>query len=359
MRAVAVVLVGSLVASGCADTYRIPAQELTRLAHTPPELRGQRVRVVQDVTESDVPTSPAVGGEARLFFFPYVEIDGSIHTHRERPHFGGGGSHGFLAGGASHGSHAGHGGGHHVGGLSSFGGSGGDGKGAAVVFLVIAATVLITAAAVEGARFDGFVQLHPMHPVHLVGYDGSFDVVPLAYLDDEALANTKTAIIAQDEGPWNPLERAPLDRAGFTYGMYGGVGSLRSAAGDLARGPAWTVQLGGFATQHLGILASVFFGWRDNRFGATLFEAQYTAEAQYLPLQVGPLHAGLFGGAGIAQRYEDAIAGRAGDDTSLALDGGAMIQLDINTRIALTARLGTTFAHDEQMHSALFGLSIY
>jgi hypothetical protein len=357
MRAVAVVLAGSLVAGCATDTYRIPISELTRLAHTPPEQRGQRVRVVQEALESDIPSAPTVGGENRLFFFPYVEIDGSIHTRREHVTFSGDGPHGGFGGGGRGGHGGGHGGGGHFGNLG--GGSGGDGKGAAIVVLVIAATVLITAAAVEAARFDGFVQLHPMHPVHLVGKDGSFDVVPLAYLNDDAVAWTDIAIISDNEGPWHPLERAPLDRHGATYSMYGGFGSLRSAAGDLALGPAWTLQLGGFATPRFGIVASVFFGWRDNRFGATLFESQYTAEAQYFPVQVGRLHAGLFGGAGVAQRFEDAIAGRAGDDTSLALDGGAMLQLDINTRIALTARLGATFAHDEQMHTALFGLSVY
>src|SRR2546430_10078644 len=50
------------------------------------------------------------------------------------------------------------------------------------------------------------------------------------------------------------------------YGMFGGVGSLRSGIGDTALGTAWTVQLGYFPSQELGILASVFFGWRDNQY---------------------------------------------------------------------------------------------
>ena len=40
----------------------------------------------------------------------------------------------------------------------------------------------------------------------------------------------------------------------------------------------WTVQLGYFPTQQLGLFASVFFGWRDNRYNATLFETRTTAE---------------------------------------------------------------------------------
>jgi hypothetical protein len=352
MRAVAVVLVGSIVASGCAtSTYQIPAGELARLAHTPPELRGQHVRVVQEVLETDVPTAP----EARIFFLPYVEVDGTIHSRRGQSWSGSYNFAGTGGGGHFHG-----GGGHFHGGGSLFGGGGGgDGRAEAVIFLVIAAAVLVTATVVEGTRFDGFAELPPMYPVHLIGHDGSYDVVPLAYLDDDAIAWTKTAIVADNEGPWRSLEHAPLDRAGFTYGMYGGIGSMRSAAGDLALGTAWTVQLGGFVTQRFGLLASVFFGWRDNRFGATLFDSRYTAEAQYFPVQAGRLHAGLFAGGGVAQRFEDAVPTRVGNDTSLALDGGAMLQLDINTRIALTARLGVTYAHEEQSHTALFGLSVY
>jgi hypothetical protein len=230
--------------------------------------------------------------------------------------------------------------------------------------LFVAATALITAAAIEGSRFDGYARLHPMHPVHLIGKDGSYTVMPLAWIDPRAAAWTETAVVRPNEGPWLQLERAPLSRTGITYGMYGGTGSLRSADGTLTMGPAWTVQLGYFPSQQLGLLASVFFGWRDNRYNATLFETRTTAELQFFPVQVGILHAGLYGGAGVAYRFEDAIklSGAevvAGNESSAALVGGAMFQLDINTRLALTGRLGIAHAHGEQMHDALIGISVY
>jgi len=94
-----------------------------------------------------------------------------------------------------------------------------------------------------------------------------------------------------------------------------------------------------------------------------MFETRTTAELQVLPLQLGILHGGLYGGAGVARRFEDAVqlGDRlyAGDDSSGALVGGAMFQLDINTRIALTARLGIAWAHGEQMHDAIIGVSVY
>jgi hypothetical protein len=145
--------------------------------------------------------------------------------------------------------------------------------------------------------------------------------------------------------------------------MYGGAGTLRSADGTVATGPAWTVQLGGFPTQELGIFASVFFGWRNNVADATLFETRTTLEVQFLPVKLGPLHAGVYGGIGFAHRFEDAVRlpddRVAGAHTSGALAGGTMFQLDINTRVALTARLGLSFAHDERMRDALIGVSVY
>jgi len=338
MRGLAVVVAGSLIASGCSvNSYKIPTSELSRLAQVPPEARGQHVRVIQEVAASDVPAAPPVSGETQIVFVPQIEVGGSVHR---APAHGGG-----L-------------------GLGKINGAGGDGKGAAIAFLVLAATAMVTAAVIEGSRFDGYAQLHPMHPVHLIGKDGTYTVMPLAWIDANAAAWADTAVVRPSEGPWRELDRAPLSRQGFTYGMYGGTGSMQSAVGDLGMGPAWTVQLGYFPTQEIGILGSVFFGWRDNRFGARLFESRYTGELQVLPVQLGILHAGVFGGAGEAYRFEDAIrltGGQVvpGNEASLALTGGAMFQLDINTRLALTGRLGIAYAHGEQMHDALIGLSVY
>ena len=327
------------------NSYKIPTGELARLASAPPAVRGEHVRVVQDIVASDVPTAPPVSSETEIVVIPQVNISAGVRTRGRGGGWGGGVGNPGGSGG-------------------KIGGAGGDGKAAAVAILFVAATALITAAAIEGSRFDGYARLHPMHPVHLIGRDGSYTVMPLAWIDPRAAAWTQTAVVRPTEGPWLQLERAPLSRAGVAYGMYGGLGSLRSADGTLETGPAWTVQIGYFPSQQLGVLASVFFGWRDNRYNATLFETRTTAELQFFPVQVGRLHAGLFGGGGIAYRFEDAIklSGNevvAGNDRGGALIGGALFQLDINTRLALTGRLGIARAHGEQMHDALIGLAVY
>ncbi|MGN6111246.1 MAG: hypothetical protein ACTHU0_39475 [Kofleriaceae bacterium] len=338
MRALVVVLLAaSLLATGCAtNSYRIPTTDLQQLANTPPEVRGAKVRVIQDISASDAPPAQRIDGDTEVVSVPNIHFSAGIRTGPVR---GGGGGHGGGGKGLQ------------------LGGSGSDGKGAAIVFLALAAVALVAIAGVEGSRFDGWAALHPMHPVHLFGRHGEYTVVPLAWITPEAAAWAEKAVVRSNEGPWRPLERHPLHRTGATYSMYAGTGSLRSYFGDLGMGTAFTVQAGYFPNQHVGILGSVFLGWRDNRFGDVLFESRYTLELQAMPLALGPLHAGFYVGGGAAYRYEDSvISGSAG---SSALTAGGQLQLDINTRIALTARFGVAKAHEDPMREALFGLSVY
>jgi hypothetical protein len=192
--------------------------------------------------------------------------------------------------------------------------------------------ILVVAAAVEGSRDDGYVELHPMHPLYLFGLDGSSAVMPLAALDPDSAAFSRYAIVRSTEGPWHWLGRAALDREGFTYAMYGGLGTYQSADGSKASGTATTIQLGFFPEQHIGIVGNLFFGWRQNRELETLFETRYTLELNGYVAQAGALHFGLYGGGGGATRLEDGVVG--GNASSLALQGGALVQLDFNTRLA-------------------------
>ena len=341
-RLAAVVLASSLVTGGCvANSYRIPTSDLQRLSMQAPEQRAQHVRVIQEIGESDAPPAQRVDGDTAVVGRVEVDIPvgGNVHTGYGRPSGGGGGHSGGL------------------GGLKTGGSGGADGKAAAIAFLVIAASALVLVAGIEGSRFDGWAQLHPMHPVHLWGKDGGYRVLPLAWIDPTTAVMTEKAIVRPSEGPWRPLERAPLSRTGATYSMFAGAGSLRSVAGDLELGPAFTVQAGYFPEQHVGVVGSVFFGWRDNRLNETLFESRYTLELQVLPVAAGIFHAGLYGGAGLAYRFEDGFRGV--DSGSYALTGGGMFQLDINTRIGLTARFGICNAHEEQMKDVLIGLAVY
>ena len=336
MRLASVVLAVSLVSGGCgSSSFRVSSAELQRLAMIPPAERGRAVRVDEEINDTDMPAAQGVNEQTELVVYP----SGNINV-------GGGG------GGSYHGGGGG-------GGFPKFGGGGGDGKGAAIAILVIAAVALIAVAAVEGARWDGTVQIHPMMPVHLFGRDGGYEVRPLAWIDPQTAAWADHAILRAPEGPWRELDRAPLWRTGLTYSMYGGKGTMRSVWGDLANGTAFTIQAGVFVTQEIGIQGSIFFGWRDNREGYTMFESRYTLELDYLPITIGKFSLGGYAGGGAAYRFEGSDVRPGGNSGSSVYLGGAMFQLELHTRIALTARFGLSQAHDEHATDAMLGLSVY
>lgn len=348
MRFIAILLAGLMFGACATNSYRIPPQELARIAQTPAESRGQHVRVVQEIG-SGTETSDAqrVGPDTQIIFVPQINIySGPRYDRHQHAVHGGGGIGGGKIGGGG-------------------GGSGSDGKAAAIAILILAAVALFAVAGVEGSRFDGYAQLHPMHPVHLIGKDGGYTVMPLAWIDPNAAAWTEKAIVKSNEGPWHQLERAPLDRQGGTYGMYGGTGTLRSADGSNGAGPAFTVQGGYFFNQQIGILADLMFAWRNNAEDNVLFESRYMLELQVMPLQAGIFHFGGYVAGGLAYRHEDNVQ-KTGNNGSEAYSAGAQLQLDINTRIGLTARMGVTKAHEasgfnnvDRMTDLIFGLAVY
>ncbi len=361
---IALVTAGLTLTAGCAaNSYKIPRSELTRLSTTPPEQRGRAVLVSQEIGGSDVEPADRVESGTQIVFLPDLQVGvGGGYRGDRRGHYTtggirGGGSDG--SGGVNVGSPGGGSGGKGGGSGGKLGGGGGDGKGAAIAILVIAAVALVAIGVIEASRFDGHVELSPMHPVHLIGQDGRQIVVPLAWLDPETVAFTRTAVIRPTEGPWRQLDRSPLTR-GATYGMYTGWATTRSAYGDVDSSTAFTVQAGYFPTQQIGILGSMAFAWRDNVAGGTLFDSRYMLELQALPVKSGRLHAGFYAGAGAAYRWEDVVGGTVGGNNgSTAYQGGAMLQLDLHTRVALTARLGAVRAHDDRMTDIQVGLSIY
>lgn len=349
MRLTAVVLAAAVFATGCASSsYKIPGYELQRLAQQPPDTRAMHVRVQQELGEADVGPPQPVTAETQVVFFPQINVYGPYerrHYYHTNSTWGGGGG-GNVGAPRSHGGSSGL----HLNG-------GGDGKAAAIVVLVAAAVALFAVAAVEGSRFDGYAQLHPMHPVYLVGKDGGRVVMPLAWIDPMTAQWADYGIVRRHEGPWNQLERAPLDRQGWNYSMFGGIGTFESADGSKGHGTATTIQLGYFPSHPIGIVGSIFFGWRDNAVNETLFESRYTLELQGYPIHTGPLQVGGYIGGGAAYRFEDGLDG--GNAGSGALIGGGMLQLDVNTRLAITARMGLTHAHGERMTDAMVGLAVY
>jgi hypothetical protein len=328
-----------LVGTGCAaNSYTIPTSELQRLSALPPEVRSQSVLVSQEISGTDTEAADPVNGDTTIIIVPQV----NVYSGGVRGSGGGPRVHGGRGGGLA--------------GLKPTGG-GSDGKAAAIAVIALAVTAVVVVAAIEGSRFDGHVRLHPMHPVHLFGKDGSQAIMPLAWIDPQAAAWTEKAVVKPYEGPWQQLDRSPLTRGG-TYGVYGGYGTSTSVYGDTNFGPSFAIQGGYFPIQEVGILATIEFAWRNNRDNGTLFDSRYMLEVQALPLKLGPLHAGGYAGLGPAYRWEDTERGTA-TDKGMAYIAGAMLQLELHTRIALTGRLGYVNAHGERATDMLFGLSVY
>ncbi len=364
MRALAMCLAGAVFVSGCAaQSYRIPNDELQRLAAMAPEQRAQSVMVSQELTATQVNNAEPVRADTEIIWVPHIHIHGESDRHRESYGVGGSGGGGGRWGSGPPRSSGGKSGGG-KGGLN-LGSGGSDGKAAAIAIVVIAVVALVAVAGVEASRFDGWVELHPMHPVHLIGKDGSQAVMPLAWIDPQAAAWTEKAIIRPEEGPWRELGRRSLMRSG-NYGVYGGTGSSTSVTGKTNFGPAFLIQGGYFPRNDIGIVADVAFAWRDNEFGGTLFDSRYSLELQVLPIKAGPLHVGGYGSAGLAYRWEDVPDGVTleggrgnGNNGSSAFTGGGMLQLELHSRIALTARAGVVAAHGDRQTDLLFGLSVY
>ena len=375
--------------AGClSSSYVIPREDAIALAQLPPEQRGESVRVVQQIFADEPATAPSVDSSTQIYVGPRVYVSGGAG--------GGGGvvTGGGVVGGGPTGSGVGGGsvgvtpapGGGSVGVTpppgggsvavtpggpnpsgtgttggsgSSGGGGGGGGDGGAVLVVVavaLSAVLALVLAGTEGARYDGWARLHPMAPVHIVGPDGTEYWVPLAQLDPQTAAWADALIVSEEEGPFETLGRAPLNRVGFVYGMEAGAASLRGPRGNLGVGFTSHVQLGFFPMQQLGVLFDTTLGFGDID-GNTVVNAQLGGELQVLPFEVGRYNFGVFG------RIGSASPSQRGDDWVLAGGGGPLMQIAITTRLALTLRAGLSYIDDARggllAGEGTVGLAVY
>jgi hypothetical protein len=183
-------------------------------------------------------------------------------------------------------------------------------------------------------------------------------VVPLAQITPELASWADRAVVRETEGPWSEMGRAPLDRAGFTYSLLFGTAQMPSFNEEKGSGFQGHIQFGYFPTQQVGLQLDIGLGSRQNEMGLTLFDGRYALEADVFPVAFGPLHAGLFGQIGKAQRIEDGGPQKR-DRTGNLFGGGLLVQLDLTTRLALTARGGYVNVMGEGATEGLLGLSIY
>jgi hypothetical protein len=377
---------------GClSNEYVIPQAELARLAQLPPEQRGQRVQVVQELGErrSDAidatqPPAPPPGYDQGAYPPPdgypdgYVEGGPNVgvgvviapplplgppHPHGlAGPGLRAPAPRGLPAGGpmgraaptprsAPSGSK-----------VPGKLGRGGGGKDDLVVLLaVVAVLATVGMVATEGARYDGHVAMYPWQSVHLRNDQGQEWEVPLAQLTAADAASARGARVMDDEG-WGlmRLGRRPLDRKGFAFKM--DVGGFRSSSYALdGDGMGFGLQLGYFPHHLVGVLGTWAFAGGSDAAGDSFRRNSFAVEAQVFPLGLWRLYLGGFGHAGI--QYADDTLGGARDGT--ALGGGLILELGLTARLALSFRADYTSAklrpdggwQAAQMFTA--GVSIY
>ncbi len=456
-RTVALVVVALLVqmTSGClSNEYRIPNDELQRLAQTPPATRGHHVHVVQSLGDRrseavayhepppapPEPPSPAPGSappppdgaapapgelDEPIVYDDTasdqiaddetagddvngnvdIQINGSSGRHvrhasrmrgqsvaeggRGNPRASGGRgspgqpgvrgtpasgwrgappSGGHAGGGQGGGGHGSSGGGHFGGGggggSSSGGGGGGGGGGEALVVIAVVLAVVAVVAGValvasEGMRFDGYAELAPEQTIHIKGeYAGSNHDVALAELTPRDAAAAVEATVKDDEDFGLGLgSRAPLDRRGLAFKVELGSSNFNLGLQQIG-GMASQIQIGGFFTRSAGLMLDIGLSG-GSLCCSSLFQRHSLAlEAQVFPWSVGPLWFGGFakGGAAIAN---DSVTTQTGP----IFGGGALVEVALTTRLALSFRAGANAAHFDDGWSTAgtltAGISIY
>lgn len=326
MRAISLIAAIALLSAGClSQSHVIPRHELQALAQTDPQGRGRQVRVVQSFAASEEPPpAPAVDGSANVSVVVVTPVrveSGPRGVVKPR--------------------------------APSAKSKADDAR----FWLIVAGIVAVGAALTEGLRYDGWVELHPMHPVHLYGWDGSYTWMPLAHVTPETATWARKAVIRSSEGPWRELGRAPLNRRGWTYALLLGSSEVPNDVSADARGFTSHIQFGHFFSQEIGVLLDVSLGWAENELGDVLYDSRTGLELQFMPLAAGRFHGGGFAQIGAGTRLDD--TGGDQDREGLFYGGGAMLQLELTTRLTLTGRAGLTAIYGSTTADFTVGLSIY
>jgi hypothetical protein len=377
--------------SGClSDRYKIPDEEVQRQLSLPPGQRGQSVQVLQNIGDRAAPAVPygappapppgyyggpgyPPGGyassDARVGVFVGVNVSSGPgyssgpppqQMRRASPSMNP--VEGSPVGRGRVGS-AGSGGASPPGGGGFRGGSGGartpsndtsDAKAMAVLVVVAAVAVTVGAAATEGARYDGKVVMAPNQNVYLKRASGGEMVQPLDALAAQDLAGVSSVEVSDAEGyGLMLLGRNPLNRKGFSFKFDGGSMGTRLDSGS-SRGAGANIQVGGFFTKQLGLMLTTTLTGGTDLSERGFFRSVFGAELQGFLPALGPLHLGGFGNIGALNREID----NAGSVSGMAFGVGALLEIELTTRLALDFRLAQSWANTSQEGTGSDGLGL-
>ena len=227
------------------------------------------------------------------------------------------------------------------------------------VVVVVAAIGLVAS---EGARFDGYAQMWPGHPVHLRMPDGRHTVVALAELTRAHVDTTLEAKVMDDEGYGIRRLESVLDCRGLAFKLDMGTMAFRRG-NAVATGTVGDFAMGLFVSPSFGILFGATLGGATDGVGDVITRHAFFAELQSMPLSVGRrLHVGGYAHGGMAMAATTAAGGSA--ETGPAFGGGALVELDLTGRLALSLRAGANAAQLETTGwspaaTATLGLAVY
>ncbi len=383
------ILVATLLSSGCLQsTYHVARSELQRLAQLPAKDRGHSIRATQDLSITRVPSEVEVHREPGAVVTATVvrrieqnrmrllarrarrrsgdeswpSVFGSGSRGRDRPTTDGERPAVRVRGGEDRappdrprvrtrgGSRSG-GGGDDDGGTSAAAAIG-----MAVVAAVAVAASVFVVAGIEGTRWDGWVAADADRSIHLYRRDGQWLSIPVYALEPELAEWADGALLDDDDrgGELERLRRAPLDRQGFSLGVETGVIGVTSPSEDRHLGGGARFTLGGFPIQHLGLYALLDFAAADET-----IDIRYGTQLQgYFP-PLGIAHLGLYAEIGGVGRRADLPDDTTERDRRLYGGAGALLQLDINTRVAITFRGGVWSTSGHVLPEVTIGLSVF
>lgn len=232
-----------------------------------------------------------------------------------------------------------------------------DGSGEAIAFVIAGVAIGLSLAATEGMRFEGDLRVSPDHPLHLRGPGGQGAWVPLSGLTPELAAWADDAVLLESDGLVERLARAPLNRRGFAFSFDLGVSAENTAGRGLDPIFASRLAVGGFPVHGLGFLFGTGVGV------ASTLEWRLYGEVQVYPLQFTGLEIGLYGQFGqLYGEAQDPGTGTTGSADTLFGAGGALLQVDLTTRLAFTLRGGVLYAPDPSeawRPELLLGIAVY
>jgi len=362
-------LLASASMFGClSESYVIPDSELARVAKLPVEKRGKTVRVVQrwasDAEPSEEATSRRQDYDSNASFDVGTHVSfrlshhhhshwnqswRPVHVHRSVNPIGAPRTATAPPPrGASQPAT--------VNPTSSSGGSSlnVDGDQALVALVVLVAT--------EGMRYDGWMQLDRDQPIHLMRDDGSEEVVYLSELGPQHIG-LGDAVITENEGGTYRVQRAPLWREGAAWRMEVGGMQVPTPDGEFPTSLGVSMGLGYFPLQQLGFLLTSSFAWGEQA-GGDFLGIQYGLEADFIPLQLWRLHAGIYGIGGMG--FYEAEGGQLPTESfhEPVLEVGGIGEFDLTTRLAFQGKVGVRFQqHDSEFLPAMWlitgGLSVY